>query len=250
MIDTTLTETGKPARARGARRPRRKSRWLRRIVMVLLFAGIVFPVGLTLIYRFAPPPVTILMLLRAAQGHGLDYRWRDLNDISPALVQAAVASEDARFCQHHGFDFTAMQKALAHNEKRPSRVRGGSTISQQTAKNVYLWPDRTYVRKGLEAYFTVLTEVIWGKRRIMEMYLNVVEMGPGLYGAEAASRRYFGHSARTLSRSEADRLIAILPSPLKWQAVDPGPYVQRRSATIGARVGVVREDGLAACVRG
>ena len=128
-------------------------------------------------------------------------------------------------------------------------MRGGSTISQQTAKNVFLWPDRSYVRKGLEAYFTVLTEVIWGKRRIAEAYLNVIQRwARASMAPKAASRHYFGHSARTLSRSEADRLIAILPSPLKYQAVDPGPYVQRRSATIGARVGVVREDGLAACV--
>ena len=206
------------------------------------------PVITTAIYRFVPPPVTILMLLRLAQGHGLDYRWRGLDDISPNMVQAAIAAEDSGFCQHHGFDFTAMRKAMAHNEKRPSKVRGGSTISQQTAKNVFLWPDRTYVRKGLEAYFTVLTEGIWGKRRIMEAYLNVVEMGPGIYGAEAASQHYFGHSARELDRSEADHLIAILPSPLKWKAVGSGAYVQRRSARIGARMSVVRNDGLAACV--
>ena len=235
-------------RPKPARAPRRKRGWLRRVLTILLVVGVAFPVGLTLIYRFVPPPVTILMLLRLAEGHGLDYRWRGLNDISPNFVQAAVASEDARFCQHHGFDFGAMEKALAHNEKRPSKVRGGSTISQQTAKNVFLWPDRTYVRKGLEAYFTVLTEALWGKRRIMEMYLNVVEMGPGIYGVEAASQHYFHRSARTISRPDADRLIAILPDPLKWKALDPGPYVQRRSATIGARAGVVREDGLAACV--
>jgi monofunctional biosynthetic peptidoglycan transglycosylase len=228
--------------------PKSKRRWLRGLLMVLLLIFIVGPVLTTLAYRFIPPPVTMLMLLRAAQGHGLDYRWRGLEDMSPTLVQAAIASEDSGFCQHHGFDFAAMQKAMAHNERRPGKVRGGSTISQQTAKNVFLWPDRTYVRKGLEAWFTVLTEAIWGKRRIMEMYLNVVEMGPGVYGAEAASQRDFHHSARTLTQSEAAHLVAILPSPLKWQAVDSGPYVARRAGRIGARVGVVREDGLAACV--
>ena len=143
--------------------------------------------------------------------------------MSPALPRAAIAAEDARFCQHHGFDFDAMQKALQHDEKRPGRLRGGSTISQQTAKNVFLWPQRSWVRKGFEAYFTVLIELLWGKRRIMEVYLNTVEMGPGLYGVEAASQRYFGVSAKALDPAQAARLIAILPSPLKWQAVDPGP---------------------------
>ena len=203
---------------------------------------------MTAAYRVLPPPITVLMIVRAIEGHGLDYRWRGLDDISPDMVQAAIASEDSGFCRHHGFDFTAMQKAMAHNERRPGKIRGGSTISQQTAKNVFLWPDRTYIRKGLEAYFTVLTEAIWGKRRIMEVYLNVVEMGPGIYGAEAASQAYFGHSAKTLDRSEADHLIAILPSPLKWKAVGSGAYVQRRVGRIGARAALVKADGLAGCV--
>jgi monofunctional biosynthetic peptidoglycan transglycosylase len=227
---------------------RRKRGWWRSFLLIVLCAGVVWPVAITVIYRFVPPPVTILMLLRAAQGRGLDYQWRGLGDISPDMVQAAIASEDSGFCRHHGFDFTAMQKAMAHNEKRPGKIRGGSTISQQTAKNVFLWPDRTYIRKGLEAYFTVLTEAVWGKRRIMEVYLNVVEMGPGIYGAEAASQAYFGHSAKTLNRTEADHLIAILPSPLKWKAVHSGAYVQRRSARIDARAGIVKADGLAGCV--
>jgi len=228
-------------------RPRRKGRWARRLG-ILLAVLVLGPVGLAAVYRIVPPPVTILMLARAVQGHGLDYRWRGLDDISPDLVQAAIAAEDSGFCRHHGFDFSAMQKAMAHNEKRPGRIRGGSTISQQTAKNVFLWPDRTYVRKALEAYDTVLIEAIWGKRRIMEVYLNVVEMGPGVYGAEAASQAYFGHSAKTLDRAEADHLIAILPSPLKWKAVHSGAYVQKRAGRIGARMGIVKEDGLAGCV--
>ncbi|MEI9889970.1 MAG: monofunctional biosynthetic peptidoglycan transglycosylase [Caulobacteraceae bacterium] len=237
----------RPPSPRPAKRKGGGGFW-RILLLVVLCVVVVGPVAMTVAYRFIPPPVTGLMLLRALQGHGLDYRWRGLDDISPAMVQAAVAAEDSGFCSHHGFDFDAMRRAMAHNEKRPNKVRGGSTISQQTAKNVFLWPDRSYVRKGLEAYFTVLIETLWGKRRIMEAYLNVVEMGPGIYGAEAAAQRYFGHSARDLTRSEADRLIAILPSPLKWKAVNPGGYVQRRSARIGARMGVVRADGLAACV--
>ena len=230
----------KPAR-------RRRGFWGSALLIALCLV-VVGPLVFTLAYRFIPPPATILMLLRAAQGHGLDYRWRGLDDISPDMVQAAIAAEDSGFCRHHGFDFTAIQKALAHNERRPGKIRGGSTISQQTAKNVFLWPGRDYVRKGLEAYDTVLIEAIWGKRRIMEVYLNVVEMGPGIYGAEAASQAYFGHSARSLTRTEADHLIAILPSPLKWKAVQSGAYVQRRSARIAARAGLVKADGLAGCV--
>lgn len=227
---------------------RRKGGFWRSLLLILVCVVFVGPAAMALVYRVIPPPVTILMLLRAAQGHGLDYQWRGLDDISPDMVQAAIASEDSGFCRHHGFDFAAMQKALAHNERRPGKIRGGSTISQQTAKNVFLWPGRDYVRKALEAYDTVLIEAIWGKRRIMEMYLNVVEMGPGIYGAEAASQAYFGHSARTLNRTEADHLIAILPSPLKWKAVHSGAYVQRRSARIAARAGIVKADGLAGCV--
>jgi monofunctional biosynthetic peptidoglycan transglycosylase len=137
---------------------------------------------------------------------------------------------------------------MAHNERRPNRVRGGSTISQQAAKNVFLWPARSYVRKGLEAYFTVLTEVLWGKRRIMEIYLNVAEWGPGIYGAQAAAERYFGVDASDLTPQQASRLAAILPSPLKWKPVRPGRYVARRSRRIVAASGTVRADGLAACV--
>ncbi len=221
---------------------------VRRILIWLFVIVIAIPVGVTAVYRFVPPPVTALMLIRLVEGRGLDYRWRGMADISPTLAQAAIAAEDSQFCSHHGFDFAAMEKALAHNERRPRKIRGGSTISQQTAKNVFLWPDRSYVRKGLEAYFTVLTEVIWGKRRIMEVYLNVVEWGPGFYGAEAAAQHNFGHSAKRMSTFEASRLVAILPSPLKWKAVNSGAYVQRRAGTVAERVGTVRNDGLSGCV--
>jgi monofunctional biosynthetic peptidoglycan transglycosylase len=237
-------------RVRKAKAGKKKRGLLRRLVLWLFGLLVLFPVCWVLLYRFVPPPATSLMLIRLAEGRGLDYRWRPLGDISPVLPAAAIASEDARFCTHHGFDFGAMEKALAHNDKRPNRIRGGSTISQQTAKNVFLWPDRTYVRKGLEAYFTVLIEALWGKKRIMEVYLNVVEMGPGFYGAEAASRRDFGHSAKKMSTSEAARLVAILPNPLKWNAVDPGRYVQRRSARVAGQVGLVRsDDDLSGCIR-
>ena len=230
------------------RRPGGFGRFVRAVFVWGLLLTVVFPVGLTLVYRFVPPPVTILMVQRLFQGKGLDYRWRPLKRISPALVQAAIASEDAKFCAHKGFDFEAIQKAAAANKRRPGMMRGGSTISQQTAKNVFAWPQRSYLRKGVEAYYTVLIEALWGKRRIMEVYLNVAEMGAGTYGAEAAAQRYFGVSADRLTRAQAARLVAILPNPLKYKAVNPGRYVARRSRRIGAAAGTVRNDGLSACV--
>jgi len=231
-----------------AKKAGRKGGRLARAVMWLLVATVVFPVALTVIYRFVPPPITVLMVQRMFEGRGLDRRWRSLDDIAPALPRAVIAAEDSQFCAHKGFDFKAMERALKNNEKRPSRIRGGSTISQQTAKNVFLWPQRSYVRKGFEAYFTVLVETLWGKRRIMEVYLNTVEWGPGLYGVEAAARKNFGVSADDLTSAQAARLAAILPSPLKWRAARPGPYVQRRSRRIGAASGTVRRDGLSACI--
>jgi monofunctional biosynthetic peptidoglycan transglycosylase len=221
---------------------------LRNLLVTILAVLLIGPVLAVIVYRFVPPPITILMIERSIQGQGLDHRWLPLSRMSPALPRAAIAAEDARFCQHHGFDFQAIQKALKHDERRPGRIRGGSTISQQTAKNVFLWPDRSWVRKGFEAYFTVLIEAIWGKRRIMEVYLNTVEMGPGIYGVEAAAQRYFHVSAHDLNPAQAARIIAILPSPLKWQAVDPGAYVRRRSGRIDAGEGSVRRDGGAECL--
>jgi monofunctional biosynthetic peptidoglycan transglycosylase len=241
-----------PAEPLAPPRPVRRPGGLGRLVRAVFIWGfiltVVLPVGVTLLYRFVPPPVTILMVQRLFEGKGLDYRWRSLKRISPALVQAAIASEDAKFCAHDGFDFEAIQKAAESNKRRPGKIRGGSTISQQTAKNVFLWPQRSYLRKGLEAYYTVLIETLWGKRRIMEVYLNVAEMGAGTYGAEAAAQRYFGVSADQLTRAQAARLVAILPNPLKYKAVNPGKYVARRSRRIGAAAGTVRSDGLSACV--
>ena len=219
-----------------------------RILIGLLILVVAVPPLWVGVYRFVPPPITPLMIIRGAEGRGLDYRWRPLREISPALVQAAVAGEDARYCQHQGFDFAAMRAAMRANERRPGKVRGGSTISQQTAKNAFLWPGRNLVRKAAEAWFTVLIEKLWGKRRIMEVYLNIVEMGPGIYGAEAAAQHYFHKDASQLSGIEASRLAAIFPSPLKWRAVDPGRYVQRRSRRIGGAMNLIRADGLIACV--
>jgi len=223
------------------------ARIFRTLLSLLVLIGLVGPVLAVSIYRFVPPPVTFLMVQRTVEGQGFARRWRPIDDMSNSLPRAVIAAEDAKFCQHHGFDFTAMEKAMAHNETS-RRIRGGSTISQQTAKNVFLWPARSYVRKGLEAYFTVLIELLWGKKRIMEVYLNSVEWGPGIYGADAAARKNFGVGADRLSPKQAARLAAILPSPLKWRAAAPGPYVRKRTGRISAAAGTVRRDGLDDCV--
>ena len=179
----------------------------------------------------------------------LKHRWIDYDQISPHLKRAVIAAEDAKFCEHNGFDFQAIEKAYEANAQG-KKLRGASTISQQTAKNVFLWPGRDWVRKGFEAGYTVLIETLWGKRRIMEVYLNVAEWAPGVYGAEAASRHWFDKSADKLTAREAARLAAILPSPLKWKAAQPGPYVKRRSGKIGKAAGTINREGMAACVLG
>ena len=229
---------------------RRRRRPLLSLFLVLVLLG----AGSVVIQRWVAPPATFLMINRAVEGEGLSYRWRSLDDISPRLVQAVIASEDATFCAHSGFDMKAIERALQANaraEKRGTgRIRGGSTISQQTAKNVFLWPGRDWIRKGLEAGYTVAIETLWGKRRIMEVYLNVAEWAPGVYGAEAASQHWFGKSADALTAREAARLAAILPSPRRYNAASPGPYVRRRTSRIQAAMGTVREQGLATCVLG
>ena len=241
-----MARKSKPARQPKARRGvfGRLVRTLFLLVLIFLFVG---PAIVVAVYRFVPPPMTFLMVQRMVEGRGFDRRWVPLRSISPTLVRAVIAAEDARFCEHHGFDVAAIRKAMRANE-RGKKLRGGSTISQQTAKNVFLWPQRDWVRKGLEAWFTVLIEVIWGKERIMEVYLNSIEWGPGVYGAEAAAQRNFHVSAARLSPAQAARLAAIVPKPLSWKAARPGPYIQRRSGKIGAAAGAVRRDGLAGCV--
>ena len=235
----------KPARSGGGIR---WGRLIRNFLATLALLFIVAPVLAVIVYRFVPPPITILMIERMMDGKGLDHRWRPLSEMSPALPRAAIAAEDAKFCSHHGFDLNAIEKAADHNDQKPGRIRGGSTISQQTAKNVFLWPERSWIRKGFEAYFTVLIELIWGKHRIMEVYLNTVEMGPGVYGVEAAAQKYFHVSAKDVNPVQAARLIAILPSPLKWQVIDPGSYVRRRDRKIDAAEGTVRRIGGAECL--
>jgi len=233
---------------RGSRRRRgflrRTIGWIVRGVV----AFVVLSVLMVVLYRFVPPPVTLTMIGDAIGGHGIDKSWRPLARIDPNMARAAIAGEDAQFCTHHGFDIKAIETAYNRNA-RGGRIRGGSTISQQTAKNVFLIQGGGYVRKGLEAYFNVLIEAIWGKRRIMEVYLNVAETGIGTYGVEAGAQRYFGHDASRLSPQEASRIAAILPLPKKRAAVAPRGFTRRRGNAITRQVRVVRNDGLDRCLR-
>jgi monofunctional biosynthetic peptidoglycan transglycosylase len=225
-----------------SRAPRQRSRLRRlgRCLLRVMVTGFFASLALVGLYRFLPPPITPLMGIRLVTGEGLHKSWKDYEDISPNLARAVIASEDARFCLHNGFDWTAMDKAWQRNQ-HAKRIRGGSTISNQTAKNVFLWPDRTYVRKAIEFYFTALIETFWSKKRILEMYLNVVEWGPGTYGAEAAARLHFKKSAHDLTRHEAALLAAVLPNPLHWSPSKPSAYIRGRASTIEARMADVAD---------
>jgi monofunctional glycosyltransferase len=220
-----------------AARPR--SGRLRRIGRIALYGVIGFVVSsivLVALYRVLPPPGTPLMLIRSVEGYGIDRSWRRLDEISPHLIRAAMAGEDTRFCRHHGFDWGAIETAWDHYQSGHGRLLGASTISMQTAKNVFLWPGRDWLRKGFEAWFTALIELAWGKRRIMEIYLNVAEWGPGVYGAEAAARHYFHKPADALNPEEAVRLAAALPDPLGWSPRRPGRRLLARGAAIRANL--------------
>lgn len=209
---------------------------------ILWFVGI--SLALVLLFKFVPPPVTATMILN---GDGITKDWESLSNIDRNLVTAVIAAEDGKFCSHNGFDQEAIEKAIKRNAEG-GRIRGGSTISQQTAKNVFLWQGGGFFRKGLEAWFTFLIENIWGKHRIMEVYLNVAETGIGTYGAEAGSQRYFNHSAARLTKTEAARMAAALPLPQKRSVTNPTGFTRRYGNTIAARMGVVRRDGFDACV--
>jgi monofunctional glycosyltransferase len=232
-----------------ATRPRAKTRklpwYLRPLKWLLWF--IALSVVWVLIYAVVPPPVTITML---TDGNGITKDWTGLSHIDRNMVRAAIAAEDGKFCSHDGFDRDAIEQAIERNAKG-KRMRGGSTISQQTAKNVFLWQGSgwtRYVRKVPEVWFTFLIEKIWGKRRIMEVYLNVAETGLGTYGVEAGAQRYFKHGASKLTPQEAARIAAILPLPKKREAVSPSGYTRRYGNSIRARIGVVGRDGLDRCI--
>jgi monofunctional biosynthetic peptidoglycan transglycosylase len=199
------------------------------------------------LYRFVRPPITPLMVIRQLQGQPIIRQWIDADAIAPDMFRAVIASEDTKFCRHHGFDWQAMDADFERLEEGEGKLRGASTVSMQTAKNLFLWPGRTFLRKGLEAPLTVLIEGLLPKKRIIEIYLNIIEWGPGIYGVEAASQAAFHHSARTLSRREAALLAAVLPSPLKSSASHPSAYIERRVGTIEARMAGVPFDRQRVC---
>jgi len=213
-------------------------RWCARIVV----GFVALSVALVTLYHYVDPPVTPLMLIRVVEGLvegtpvGIDQRWVELRAVSPILLRSVVAAEDARFFQHWGVDVTELRRAREYNaNQRGGRLRGASTITMQCARSVFLWPGRTYVRKAIEVYLAVLMEQLWGKRRILEVYVNVVEWGPGVYGVEAAARRYFGVPASALDASRAALLAAALPAPRRFNPATPSAYLRRRAAIIAAR---------------
>ena len=207
--------------------------------LILYFFGI--SIGLVILFKFIPVPFTPLMFIRTFEQIGSNDKvvwkrdWIAIDEMGTSIQKAVIASEDGKFTTHNGFDVKAIEKAYKNNQKG-KRVKGGSTISQQTAKNVFLWPGRSYFRKGLEAYFTVLIEVVWGKERIMEVYLNSIEMGKGIYGIEASSQHWFNKSAKNLTKAEAAAIAAILPNPRIYKAKNGSRYIERRKNAISRQI--------------
>lgn len=223
-------------------------RWL--WLTVKFLAGLFVTVHVyALILFFAPVPGTANMAIRAIEGEQIQRTWMPLERISPHLVRAVIAAEDAGFCEHHGVSLNAINQALEERRKT-GRARGASTITQQTAKNVFLWNGGGIVRKAPEAWMAVFIDSFWGKKRVMEVYLNVAEWGDGIFGAEAAARARFGKSAAELTEREAALLAAVLPSPNRYRLDPAGPYVRKQAGTYQARMRVVRSEGLAECVLG
>jgi len=232
--------------ARGPSARRGIGRRLWRILRAILLLVLILPIPFVAAYRFLPPPGTPLMLMRSLEGEPIRRHWVPLAQISPSLPRAVIASEDALFCSNYGFDFGEIEAALKR-AREGYRLRGASTISQQTAKNLLLWPGRSFLRKGLEAYVTVLLELGWRKSRILEVYLNIVEWGPGIYGAEEAAQVHFRKPAAALTRHEAALLAAILPNPRVFSADHPGPYIEGRAAKIEEQMDLVRIPGSPGC---
>lgn len=203
--------------------------------LILYFFGI--SIGLVILFKFVPVPFTPLMFIRTIEQIASNDKvvwkrdWISIDEMGTSIQKAVIASEDGKFTTHNGFDVKAIEKAYKNNQKG-RKVKGGSTISQQTAKNVFLWPSRSYLRKGLEAYFTVLIEIVWGKERIMEVYLNSIEMGNGIYGIEAASQHWFNKSAKNLTKAEAAAIAVILPNPRVYKAKNSSRYIERRKNAI------------------
>jgi len=234
----------RPALAKSERRG--GGAWIRSVAKIVAVIVLAVPVVVIALYRLLPPPVTPLMLIRAAAGAPIRQRWVPLAQISPALVRAVVGSEDARFCFHHGFDFEEIGAAV-ERFRAGGKLRGASTISQQTAKNILLWPGGGFLRKGIEAYITELLELGWPKSRILEVYLNVIEWGDGVYGAEQAAQTHFHKPASALTRREAALLAAILPNPRTLSLERPSRYIDERVGTIEARMTQVEVPGTTSC---
>ena len=236
-------------RARPRSKPRARSFRPIRFLIKAVFGLVIFSVAWVALYRFVPPPFTFTMLGDVLSGRSVNKDWMPLSRIDPDMARAAIAAEDSKFCAHHGFDVDAIGAAMMRNAAGGHIIRGGSTISQQAAKNAFLWQGGGYFRKGLEAWFTVLIEAIWGKQRIMEVYLNIAETGIGTYGANAGSQRYFNHDASRMSPVEAARIAAVLPLPKKRPGVAPTGFTRRYGNAIVRRLGVVRREGLDTCLR-
>jgi monofunctional biosynthetic peptidoglycan transglycosylase len=218
--------------------------WLLKGILVFLVASALW----VLAYRFVNPPVTFTQLGDMMTGNGAEGEWMAIDRIDRDMVRAVIAGEDSKFCSHYGFDPQAIEAAMRRNAQGGSVIRGGSTISQQTAKNAFLWQGGGWLRKGLEAWFTLLVETMWSKERIMEVYLNLAETGIGTYGVNSGAMRYFNHDASVLTPQEAARIAAVFPLPKRRDAVAPRGFTRRYGNMILARMGAVRREGLDACV--
>lgn len=243
----TTSKTAKKEPAKKAEPKKARTKW--QLAFRILWKAALWFVGISvffvLVFKWVPVPYTPLMFVRGMEQRAkdeqavCDHKWVPIEKISKNMQRAVIASEDANFLTHNGFDFVAIKKAMANNEKG-RKLKGGSTISQQTAKNVFLWQGRSYLRKGLEAYFTVLIELIWGKERIMEVYLNSIEMGDGVYGVESASEYWYHKSAENLSKREAAGIAAILPNPRKYKASNSSSFIEKRKSRIVAHMAYVK----------
>ncbi len=213
-------------------------RWIKRIFIILFVAQLVYIVLL----KWINPPITITQFVSWVTGHGLKRDYIGRNAISYNAKLAVISSEDQLFPDHSGFDWKNIKKAMAYNKRKPGRVHGASTISQQVAKNVFLWQGKSFIRKGLEAYFTFMIELIWGKKRILEVYLNVIETGDGVFGIEMAAQKYFGKSAKNLTRQEAAMIAACLPNPKRYKVKPPSSYILSRSGWIMGQMNNLESD--------
>jgi monofunctional biosynthetic peptidoglycan transglycosylase len=228
----------------------RRTPWVRRALAIVFALLVPAPVLLLLVFRFVPIPGTPQMLIDLVTLQPVHYSWRSYDEIPPALGRAVIGAEDQNFCSHNGFDWKGIQDAIKDHERHPRKpLRGASTLSQQTARTLFLVSNRSWIRKGLEAYLTVLIEALWPKKRILTAYLNLVDWGHGNYGVEAASESYFGTDAAHLTKAQAARLAAVLPNPDHWRADHPGRYVAGRSAHLRGQAFNVAEDGLDWCVK-